>query len=277
MIYEKISLYDDRPHITLTSYASENSPELRNFKKSAVLVLPGGGYYITSDREAEPVAKAYFAAGFNAFVLRYSVKDEAVGYTPLLDAAAAIKYIRDNAEKYNIDKDKIIVCGFSAGGHLAASIGTLWKLDIIKEKLGCDNAYVKPNGMILGYAVLVAGNKANKSSMMHKLANKENPTNEELDAFSLEKQVDTDTCPAFIWHTADDSGVTVKNALYMCDALADKKIPFELHVFPHGEHGISLANAEVAPKDEMIMPYVGRWHDFSVRWINEILFAGKLC
>ena len=271
MIYEKISLHADRPHISLTSYVSENSPELRNYKKAAVLVLPGGGYHITSDREAEPIAKAYFAAGFNAFILRYSVKEEAVGYAPLLDAAAAIKYIRDNADRYNIDKDKIVVCGFSAGGHLAASIGTLWKHEIIADKLGCDNNYIRPNGMILGYAVITAFNKAHKGSV-HKLANKDNPTDEELNAFSLEKHVAADTCPAFVWHTADDAGVPVENALYMCEALSANKIPFELHVFPHGEHGISLATPEVAPKDEMIMPYVGRWFDFSVQWLNQVLF-----
>jgi acetyl esterase/lipase len=271
MIYEKVSLYSDKPHITLTSYVSEISPEFRNLKKTAVLVLPGGGYHMTSDREAEPVAKAFFAAGLNAFVLRYSVKDEAVGYAPLLDAASAVKYIRDNADRFNIDKDKIVVCGFSAGGHLAASIGTLWKLGVVSETLGCENSYVKPNGMILGYPVITAGNKAHKGSI-YKLANKENPTQEELDAFSLEKQVDSETCPAFIWHTASDGGVPVENALYMCEALSANKIPFELHVFPYGVHGLSLATAEVAPRDEMIMPYVGRWFDFAVKWINEALF-----
>lgn len=271
MIHEKISLYDDRPHITLTTYVSEHSPELRNQKKTAVLVIPGGGYHMTSDREAEPVAKSFFAAGFNAFVLRYSVKEEAVEYKPLLDAAAAMKFIRDNADKYNIDKNKVVVCGFSAGGHLAASIGTLWKLDIISETLGCDNDYVKPNGMILGYPVITAGLKAHKGSI-RALIGKENQTEEERNKFSIEKHVDADTCPAFIWHTASDSGVPVENALYMSEALAEKKVPFELHIFPFGEHGLSLANAEVAPKDEMIMPYVERWFDFAVKWINEILF-----
>ena len=273
MIYEKIPLYPDRPHITLTTYVSEISPELRNFRKKAVLVLPGGGYYITADREAEPVAKAFFAAGMNAFVLRYSVKKEAVGYQPLLDAATAIKYIRDHADEYNIDKDKIIVCGFSAGGHLAASIGTLWKLDIISKTLGCENSYIKPNGMILGYAVITSGEKGHKGSIL-KLADAENktPSQEELDRFSIEKHVDSDTCPAFVWHTASDEGVPVENALYMCESLSAHKIPFELHVFPYGEHGISLATEETAPQDDMIMPYVGRWIDMAVKWINEALF-----
>jgi len=273
MIHEKISLYPDRPHITLTIYVSEISPELRNFKKKAVLVLPGGGYYITSDREAEPVAKAFFAAGMNAFVLRYSVKEEAVGYAPLLDAATAMKYIRDHAEEWNIDENKIVVCGFSAGGHLAASLGTLWRLDIISQTLGCKNSYIKPDGMILGYPVITSGEKGHKGSIL-KLADAENtaPTQEELDRFSIEKRVDCDTCPAFVWHTAEDD-LPVENSLYMCEALSAHKIPFELHIFPYGRHGLSTATEETAPEDGMIMPYVGRWVEMAVKWINEALFG----
>ena len=272
MIHEKIALYPEKPHITLASYISENSPELRNFKKKAVLVLPGGGYYITSDREAEPVAKAFFAAGMNAFVLKYSVKEEAVGYAPLLDAAAAMKYIRDNADEWNIDKNKIVVCGFSAGGHLAASLGTLWNLSIISKALGCENSYIRPDGMILCYPVITSGEKGHKGSI-RKLADAENrePSQEELDRFSIEKHVDGGTCPAFVWHTAEDE-LPVENSLYMCESLAAHKIPFELHVFPYGKHGLSIATEEVAPSDDMIMPYVGRWIDMAVKWINEALF-----
>jgi len=275
MIHEKISLYPGRPHITLTTYISEISPELRNIKKTAVLVLPGGGYYITSDREAEPVAKAFFAAGMNAFVLRYSVKEEAAGYAPLLDAAAAIKYIRDHAGEWNIDENKIVVCGFSAGGHLAASIGTLWRLDIISKTLGCKNSYIKPDGMILGYPVITTRPEGRAGAYLLKLAGVEEgqtPTQEELERFSIDKRVDYDTCPAFIWHTGEDEGVAVENVLYMCEALSAHKVPFELHIFPYGEHGLSLANKETAPKDEMIMPYVGRWIDMAIKWIDEVLF-----
>ncbi|MCL2096342.1 MAG: alpha/beta hydrolase [Oscillospiraceae bacterium] len=262
MIYEKIALYPNRPHITLTSYVSEISPELRNLKKPAVLVLPGGGYYITADREAEPVAKAFFAAGMNAFVLRYSVKEEAVGYAPLLDAATAVKYIRDNAERYNIDPDKLALCGFSAGGHLAASLGSLWKLDIISETLGCDNAYIKPSGMILGYPAIDADDSNLKPEEAHKSYN----------IFYSKKHVGPDTCPAFIWHTASDD-LPVENSLYLCEALSKHKIPFELHIFPYGEHGLSLATKETAPNDGMVMPYVARWTDMALKWLEEILFA----
>ncbi|MCL2158915.1 MAG: alpha/beta hydrolase [Oscillospiraceae bacterium] len=270
MIYEKISLYPDRPHITLSTYVAETSPELRNFPKKAVLVLPGGGYFITSDREAEPVAKAFFAAGMNAFVLRYSVKKEAANFAPLLDAATAIKHIRDNAERYNIDKDKLVVCGFSAGGHLAACTGTMWKLELLSEKLGCENSYLRPNGMILGYPVISSGAKGHSGSMAT-LVGKENATQAELDKFSVDKQVDADTCPAFVWHTAEDP-LPVENSLYMCEALSEHKIPFELHIFPYGAHGLSLATAEVAPKDNMVLPYVGRWVEMAIKWINEALF-----
>ena len=274
MIHEHIPLWPDRPHITLSTYIAERSPELRNLRKKAVLVLPGGGYYITSDREAEPVAKAFFAAGMDAFVLRYSVKEEAVGYAPLLDAAMAMKYIRDHSELWNIDGDKIVVCGFSAGGHLAASLGTLWKLDVVSKTLNCENSYIRPSGMILGYPVITSGPKGHAGSIL-KLADAENrpADKEELDRFSLEKHVDQDTCPAFVWHTANDAGVPVENSLFMCEALAEHRIPFELHVFPHGAHGLSLATPEVAPNEDMVMPYVARWLEMAVKWIDEMLFG----
>jgi acetyl esterase/lipase len=278
MLHEKIIFDKSKPHVFMMTYISENSPELRNTPKKVVLVLPGGGYQMTSDREAEPIAKAYFAAGFNTFVLRYSVQGEAVMYAPLIDALRAVKYIRDHAEQWNIDKDKIIVCGFSAGGHLAASAGTLWKLDVVRETLGCDSAYVRPNGMILGYPVITAGDKAHKDSILTLLAGRPSaatdsdyPTDAEFDLFSLEKHVDADTPPAFIWHTASDGLVPVENALYMCEALAEHNVPFELHIFPRGDHGLSLANDETAPNDSMEIPYVARWFDMSVKWVNESL------
>ena len=261
MIYEKIAIHPDRPHITLTTYVSEISPELPNNKKTAVLVLPGGGYWICADREAEPVAKAFFAAGMNAFVLRYSVKEEADGYTPLLDAATAIKYIRDHADEWNIDKDKIVVCGFSAGGHLAASISALWKLDIVSKTLGCENSYVKPNGMILGYPAISADDSKAKSD-----------ESKAYNIFYSKKHIDADTCPAFVWHTAADN-LPVENSLHVCEALSAHKIPFELHVFPYGEHGLSIATKEIAMHEGMIMPYVGRWINMAIQWINEALFA----
>ena len=272
MIYEKFSLYEHRPHITLKAYVAETLPGLRNLKKAAVLVLPGGGYRLTTDRTAEPVAKTFFGAGFNAFVLRYSVKEEAANYAPLLDAAAAVKFIRDNADRYNIDKDKIILCGFSAGGHLAASLATLWKLDIVAQTLGCEGSYVKPNGMILCYPVITGDKAYIHKDSFRALTGKANPSEEECAKFSVEQHVDSNTCPAFIWHTSNDEPVPVENALYMCRALSAAKVPFEFHVFPFGPHGVSLANAEVAENDGLVIPYVARWFDFAVRWINEILF-----
>ncbi|MCL2512803.1 MAG: alpha/beta hydrolase [Oscillospiraceae bacterium] len=266
MIHKNIELYDGKPHIHMTAYIAEKSKEMRNNKRGAVLVLPGGGYGFTSDREAEPVAKMFFAAGYNTFVLRYSTGGDAFMYNSLLDACLAMKIIRDNADEWNIDKDKITVCGFSAGGHLAASLGTLWKLGIIRETLGCENEYIRPDGMILCYPVITAGEKANKGSFRNLLKN-ENPAEAELNLFSLEKQVDADTCPAFIWHTADDQSVPVENSLYFCEALSKFKVPFELHIFPRGPHGLSTATAEVANRPEEDIPYVARWVEMALLWL----------
>lgn len=272
MVHEKIQLYSGRENVFMMTYIAGYSKEMPAEPKKCVLVLPGGGYQFTSDREAEPIAKAFFAANMNACVLRYSVGADAANYNPLADACRAMQIIRENAAAWNINPNQIVVCGFSAGGHLAASIGTLWHLDLLSERLGCSNDLFKPNGMILSYAVITANDKAHRGSI-NSLCGKPNPTEEEANRFSLEKHVDERTCPAFLWHTATDNAVPVENCLYMSEALAAKKIPFEVHIFPTGGHGLSLATPEVSGNAGGIMPYVARWIEFAIKWINESLFA----
>ena len=111
--------------------------------------------------------------------------------------------IRENAEKWDIDPQKIVVCGFSAGGHLAASLGTLWHLDILSDTLGCEKGANRPNGMILCYTV-ISGHSYGHRWSIQQITGNENPTQEQLDFWSLDKRVDERTCPAFLWHTAED-------------------------------------------------------------------------
>lgn len=112
----------------MTAYLLDHSPEFSNIAtRPAVLIFPGGGYYVTSDREAEPIAMAYLAEGYNAFILRYSVGKESSFKAALIDAEEAIAHERENADEWNTDQNKIAVIGFSAGGHVAASLGTMGK------------------------------------------------------------------------------------------------------------------------------------------------------
>ena len=267
MIHRIISLCDDDPSITLTTYAADDTSLIRD----AILVIPGGGYgCVCDDREGEPIALAYLARGMNAFVLKYSIGERALFPRPLVDASLAMAYIRSHADEYHINPNRIFCVGFSAGGHLAASLGTFWHLDSVTEMAGIPYGMNKPAGMILCYAVLTAGDMAHKGSFYNILGT-ESPTEEALDRYSIEKHIDERTVPAFLMHTTEDTLVPVENALYTAEALSRQKILFEMHIYPRGPHGAALFNAqtsrgEAAWEDEA----AARWIDDSVDWMRRI-------
>ncbi len=265
MLHKTINLSDKYPGATLTTYVSDDTPELNMPRRRAVVVCPGGGYRFLSDREAEPIVKVFLAAGMNVFLLRYTVGKEAANFAPLIEAALAIKHIRENADEYNIDPDYVFICGFSAGGHLAASSGILWDIPEVRAELGDVPAGInKPTGMILCYPVIMYTHKGS----FHNLCGTTEPTEEQIHRFSLERHVSGDTPPAFIWHTFPDKTVSVENSLVLAQKFAENKVPFELHIFPEGEHGLSLANKETwSQKPSRLLPHVECWIDLAVRWI----------
>lgn len=204
--------------VTLTAYLLDSSPEMEHMgKRGAVLVCPGGAYSFCSDREAEPIAMHFLAMGYNAFVLRYSLKENSIFPQPLDDADEAMAMIFDNAKEWNTDVEKIAVCGFSAGGHLAASIGTMAK--------------IRPAGMILAYPC-ISDDICNEIECLHNRGKLPLPY----------KEVDDKTPPAFIFAAVDDGCVPVRSALDMASALNEKKIPFEMHIYSEGNHGFSTAD-----------------------------------
>lgn len=234
----------------------------------AVVICPGGGYDHVSVREGEPVAKEYFAAGYHAFVLHYSVEEEARDLRPLCQLAATVAQIRSRAQEWDVDADRIAVCGFSAGGHLAASLGTLYD-DEKFLKLWNREERVRPDAMILGYPVITADEFAHVRSIK-KVSGAEEGS-EEYRYFGLDRHVDTRTPPAFLWHTAEDGNVPVENSLRFAAALSAAKVPFELHVLPQGGHGMSVCTDEVNYPD----PYNARWVEWSVKWINRVFSFEK--
>lgn len=268
MFTETIHLFADKPHVTLTTYIAAPLEGLPyNKKRKAILVIPGGGYYECANREGEPMAHIFLAAGFNAFVLNYSTvtAGDPTWPNPLMDASAAMKYIRDHAEKFYIDPDYVFVIGSSAGGHLAASLGTLWDNDAIEKALGMEKGYNRPTGMILCYPVISGGVYAHKGSFDRILG--ENKDNEAArDALSLEKCVSEKTVPAFVWTTAADRGVPPQNSLLFAKALADAGVPFEMHIYPYGGHGASINNEIVGCH----YPAVSAWTADCVRWMKSI-------
>lgn len=229
----------------------------------AVVILPGGGYGYISEREAEPVAEKYFAAGYNTFIVRYSVKDRARDFIPLIQLTSTIALIRENSTSWVTIPDKIAVCGFSAGGHLACSSGVLYnephflKVAPVKD-------HIRPDAMILCYPVITADEFAHSDSI--EAVSGACKGSDEYLWFGLDSHVDKDTPPTFIWHTAEDTCVPVENSLKFASALSAKKIPFELHIFPEGQHGMSVCTGQVNTKCE----YVGRWVSMSIRWLNKV-------
>ena len=225
----------------LTSYILNDSPEFKNITtRPAVLIFPGGGYHFVSDREAEPVAMSFLAEGYNAFVLRYSVGEGEEFSSVFREAEEAIALIHQNADEWNVDKDKIAVIGFSAGGHLAASLATM--------------GTIRPDALILGYPCILSSNK---------LA---------FPISSVEAEVDSSTPQTFLFSTFEDELVPIEHTLQFMQALNDHQIPFESHIFQHGKHGLSLAKSHLsAGIEENVNEDVAKWFDLSVNWLKKVL------
>lgn len=244
----------------LHTYFWGNSPEMDLDRIRPVMVIcPGGGYGFTSDREAEPIAMKFFDAGMHAVVLRYSVAP--VEYpVALRQVAWSVAWLREHAEEYHIDPNRIIVQGFSAGGHLAASYGVFWKNKaFLADELQVDPEALRPNGLILSYPVITSGAKAHRGSFVNLLGNQ---YDELVDEMSLENQVSEDTPQVFMWHTAPDTGVPVENSLLFFQALHEKNIPVELHIYPFGEHGLALATEETG----MVQKECQSWVKLAIDW-----------
>ncbi len=238
-------------------------------KYPSVVICPGGGYQFCSTREADPVAFEYLSAGYNVFILYYSIKEQARHFTPLKELSSTIMAIRENCEEWDCDSDKIAVCGFSAGGHLAASICTLWNNEYFLKRFDNKGGLNKPNGVILGYPVISALEGVKHNGSINTVSEDEQDEIQIL--FSLEKSVSKDSCPAFVWHTVEDAGVPVENALLFITAMQKHKVSFEAHIFPTGRHGISVCTSEVGADEA----HNRQWVDLSKNWLNK-LFDYKL-
>ena len=247
--------------VELHGYYYGKSPEIAYFdKRPAVVVFPGGGYCFCSDREAEPIAAYFLGAGFNVFVFTYSLHEKAAFPRPLIEASVAIRDIREHAEEWNTDKDKIAVSGFSAGGHLAALLGTLWNMPEIAEKSGCPNGENKPNALILGYPVI------NTRSWMSDHVDRLTAGRDRAEAVKLldtENNVGKHTPPTFLFHTYADNVVSVEDSLCFANALAANDVPFEMHVFTAGYHGLATADGRTG----MFDPSASKWMQLASDWL----------
>jgi acetyl esterase/lipase len=281
VITQRISLREDSSAVHLTAYLLDNSPEFQtDQRRPAVIVCPGGGYLFTSDREAEPIALRFLARGYHAFVLRYTVG--ARFPAPMLDLARAILTVRQRAEEWLVDPDQIAVCGFSAGGHLAASLGVLWDKPLLYGALGVRAEQIRPNALILGYPVIDLDLVANllvetnvpdtqtgiKDQMFSAVFGAPDAPEELKAQYRLDRHVSAATPPSFIWHTDDDELVFAHNALRFATALADQRVPHELHIFQGGVHGLALADETTEVEGKFLSPHSQVWVDLALDWLR---------
>lgn len=253
MIHMHVPGYEDT---SLEGYILDCELSLGQEKKRpAIVVCPGGGYVYCSPREGEPIALAYAARGFHAFVLRYSVGRATAGFTPLKQVSRVIGLLREKAEEWNIDPERIVTCGFSAGGHLALAAGVMGEH--------------KPNAMILGYPAVTIPNFPGADYMLKLLAGKETVTDEDAKGFDLLSQITSDAPPVFLAATAEDF-LTPYGALPVAQKYSALGKPYELHIFQYGPHGYSLANEVSADGScQVVDSAYAQWHELSVQWLHK--------
>lgn len=273
--------------LRLTEAEFENMEEGQKWKGN-VIIFPGGGYQWHSPREAGPVAKAFASAGWKPWILYYPVASQEsasprtvprestpLGLAPLRHAAAAVKKVRENFPGL-----PVVLCGFSAGAHAAATLGVHWNDETVF--LREEQSLIRPDAMILSYPVITVGDWAHRESIAM-LAGTEPGLGKAFapDAgyFSLERHVTSQTPPTFLWHTASDESVPVQNSILFAGSLAASGVPFELRIYNRGVHGLSLATKEVEEpeKGRYADPRVAVWFDECVGWLEQSFSCWRKC
>lgn len=230
-----------------------------DWKRPAVIVVPGGAYEMVSKREGEPVASFFLAKGFQAFVLTYACHPDGVRYPEqLVELACAVDHVRKHAGEYDVNPGEIFVAGFSAGGHLAGNLAVEYAS--VSEKAGKE-LDCRPTAVCLGYPVIT--NKTaytyTHDTVLDGYTDAEKT--ELLKTLNLDEAVTENTPPAFIWTTATDPVVPAENAIRYALALARHNVAYELHVYPQGGHGMSACNCEIGPLET--------WTRKNAHWLEE--------
>ncbi|MET3557440.1 acetyl esterase/lipase [Streptococcus rupicaprae] len=298
MIIERFTLDENRTNVDLTTYVLSDSPELLDGKKRpAVLICPGGAYLNCSDREGEAVALRFASMGYHAFVLRYHVLLEAddafeevfsgqvkgradtVFPAAIHDIAQAFTLIHDHAEEWLVDTDKIALCGFSAGGNNVTNYSVHWNKPIVTDYFDVNK--IKPAAIIAGYPITDyfaheahVKRQDQMAQRLFRVANlslfgTETPSEEQLLQASAARLVDEATPPTFIWATAGDKLVPVSQSTRLGTALAEAGIPFELHIFEEGPHGLALATQATAAALTEVNADARQWVDLAESWLQK--------
>lgn len=284
MIFESYPLPGrNKNSVLLKTYLHENFEFNPERKRPFVLVIPGGSYNHVGIREREPVALKMNSLGFHAATLQYTVAPMKFP-DALVDLANAVALIRQHSEEWNVDSQKIILCGFSAGGHLAASLGAFWKAEFLREYCPHSPEEIRPNYLCLCYPVITSDTRyCHEESILNVIGSLSKADSQKIcrslgkanmrEVVSIEKNITADFPPAFVWHTLQDEAVPAKNTLLLADALYEAGIECEYHLFNRGKHALSLANEESAKADgSHIENECAVWPELFKNWLNPLIF-----
>lgn len=233
-------------------------------RRPAVLIFPGGAYAYTSEREAEQVALRFLTRGYVPFVLDYSCAPS-VFPTALREAAMAMRFIREQAEKLEVNPQMVAALGFSAGGHLCGTLGTLYDCPEVQD-LGAPEL-LRPDALVLCYPVAVSWGNTHDYSFRNISGGDENLRQR----LSLDRCVRPDMPQVFLWHTRDDNSVPVRNSLILASALEAAGVDFTMHIYRHGKHGLSTADEMSFPAYDVpeTSPDVAGWIDRTMDFLRE--------
>ncbi len=266
-IYPALTKISNDP--TLTTYLPYNQAEMgwQNEKHPAVLVCPGGGYSWCSTREDEPVALKLLSWGYRVFVLNYSCAPCHFP-TQLCEVAAAMDLIHTNADMWHIDVSRIVIMGFSAGGHLAGHYSNRYDCPEVRA-LFPDSKGVAVS--VLCYPVISAEAAYRHEGTIQNLSGHTQITDADIGNYSLDRLVSEKTPPTFLWHTAEDDVVPVANSILYAKALTQHKIPFDLHIFSHGQHGLSTVDRLTCEELDSKTKLAAKWLPTLKEWLNVML------
>lgn len=273
MICHKINLKDRFPFLgedgrdpNVTVYLPDPMLEMGrgDWKRPCLVICPGGGYGMCSDREAEPIAFHFLPEGFNVFVIRYSVAPHRFP-AQLREVAAVMELVYENAEAWHSDVSRIAIMGFSAGGHLAAHYSTCYDTDEVRQVF----PESKPvQASLLCYPVISGEPHVGHLGSFRNLLGVEQLTQEQIGSFSCDRRVTAHTPPAFLWHTAADNVVPVANSLRYAAALAEHNIPFSLHIYPAGWHGLATVDEQTNNPLPQEIRHAADWLDAAKKWLK---------
>lgn len=275
MIHEEIiiSAEGTKAKAKLTTYLLSRYEDVRMEPAPLVIICPGGGYEFLSNREAEQFALQWNARGVHAAVLWYSVAPERFP-AALLQLAAAVALVQEKSSAWGVNPKRIFLEGSSAGGHLAASYGVFWRKPYVRKALGLTEEQadcLRPAGLILNYPVINSGKYAHEGSFRNLLgeaADEEGRREEQ----SIEKQVNADVPPVFLWHGGGDLSVPPENSLLFAMACREAGVPVELHLYMKGGHGLGLANELTQAVDGYgIEPSCQSWMELAHTWMREVI------